>query len=127
MFDDILWEKRERHFHILVPVQRHFEIHVFDVGSCKTGAFGANRAVSKEFGGDHVGGMRCEFKRVINQVAANCGADIIRVRFLGAMVNDDASIGDRAVDWDVSDFSVGKEENSVSGLRDTYFALGESI
>ncbi len=60
--DDVLREKRERHFHIFKSVKWHFEIHVFDVSSGEPGASGADGAVPKEFSGDHVTGTHGEFK-----------------------------------------------------------------
>ncbi len=56
--DDVLWEKRERHFHIFISVKWRFEIHVLDVSSGKPGASGADGAIPKEFRGDHVSGTR---------------------------------------------------------------------
>ncbi len=47
--NDVLWEKRERHFHTFISVKWHFKIHVLDVSSGKPGASGADGAVPKEY------------------------------------------------------------------------------
>jgi hypothetical protein len=42
-------EERERHFHIFILVKWRLKIYVFDVGAGKTGTFGADGAVPKDF------------------------------------------------------------------------------
>ncbi len=66
MIDDVLRDERERQSHVLVPVQRGFDIHVFNVGTSETGAPGADGAVLEEFGVDHVHCARSEFKRLVD-------------------------------------------------------------
>ncbi len=51
MVNDVLWEKRERHFHVFMSVKWRFKIHVLDVSAGKPGASGADGAVPKEFRG----------------------------------------------------------------------------
>ncbi len=49
MFNNVLGEEREEHFHIFILVKWRLEIHVFDVGTGETGTFGADGAVPKDF------------------------------------------------------------------------------
>jgi hypothetical protein len=56
VFNNVLWEERERNFHIFISVKWHFEIHVLNVGTGIMGTFGADGAVPKDFQGDHVSG-----------------------------------------------------------------------
>ena len=49
VFDNVLWEETERHFHILILVKWHCKIHVFNVSAGKTSTFGADGAVPKDF------------------------------------------------------------------------------
>ncbi len=76
MLDDVLWDERERHSHVLVAVQWGFEVHVFDVGPGKTGPFGANGAVPKKFGRDHIGGSCRKVKGIADQIATHPDSDL---------------------------------------------------
>jgi hypothetical protein len=49
MRDDDVREKRQWHSHILIPIKRHFEIHILDVGATKLGSRGANHAIPHDF------------------------------------------------------------------------------
>ncbi len=66
MVNDILWEKRQWHFHILKPVKGCFEVHVLDVGAGEAGTHGADGTVLEEFQRDHVSGAGGEFKKVVD-------------------------------------------------------------
>ncbi len=85
--NDIRWEKGQWHFHILVPVEGCFEVHVLDVGASKAGTLGADGTVSEEVQRDHVSGAGGEFKKVVDKVTSNSDADTVRVLLLWAMVD----------------------------------------
>jgi hypothetical protein len=125
--DDVLWEKRERHFHVFISVKWHFEIHVLDVSSGKPGTSGADGAVPKEFRGDHVSGMRGEFKRISDKVSTNSDTDAVGIHFLGTMINDNTCIHYHLVGRDTANVFMGEEENGVSSCGDSCFALDKTL
>ncbi len=45
MRNDVVREKRQWHLHILILIERHFEIHILDVGTIELGSRGANHAI----------------------------------------------------------------------------------
>ncbi len=126
MVDDILWEKGQRHFHILKPVEGCFEVHVLDVGTGKAGTLGADGTVPKEFQRDHVSDAGGEFERVVDKVTSS-DTDTVRVLLLWAMVNYNSSIRYRSVAGDMSNFIVGEEKDGVGSFGDTRFALGKAM
>ncbi len=123
MFNDILQDERERYTHVLVPVQRGFEIHVFYVGTCETGTLCADGAIPKKFGGDHVCGTRCELKRVVDEVAADRDSYPVRIFLLGPMVNDDSRVCHGAICWYQSDCIAREKKDGVSAFCKTHLAL----
>jgi hypothetical protein len=127
VLDDVLWEKRERHFHIFISVKWCFEIHVLDVSSHKQGASGADGAVPKEFRGDHVSGMHGEFKWMSDKVATNGDTDAVGILFLGTMINDNTSIRYHSVGWDAANVFMGEDENGVDSCGYSCFVLGERM
>ncbi len=122
--DDILWEKRERHFHVFISVEWRFKIHVLDVSSGEPGAFGADGAVPKEFRGDHVSGTRGEFKWISDKVSTDGDMDAVGILFWGTMINDNMRICYHSVDWDTANVFMGEEKNGVGSCGDSRFALG---
>jgi hypothetical protein len=88
MLDDALWEKGERHLHILILIKWRVKVYVLDVGAGKTCPFHADWAVPKKFRGNRVSGVRGEFKRIIDQVTANSDANAVRVFFLWMMIDN---------------------------------------
>ncbi len=127
MVEDVLWEKRERHFHILKSVKRRFEIHVLDVSSGKPGASGADGAIPKQFQGDHVSGMCGEFKWISDKVVANRDTDAVEILFLRTIINDNMSICYHSVGQDTVNVFVGEEENGVGSCGYSHFALGKTM
>ncbi len=125
--DDVLWEKRERNFHVFISVKWRFEIRVLDVSSGKPGASGADGAVPKEFRGDHVSGMRGEFKWISDKVSTNGDTDAVGILFLGTMINDNTCIRYHLVGWDTANVFMGEEENGVGSCGDSHFALGKTM
>ncbi len=49
MCDDVFGEKRLWHLHILISIERRFEIHILDVGATQLGSRGANHAIPHDF------------------------------------------------------------------------------
>ena len=49
MCDDVIGEKRQWHLHILISIERCFEIHILDVGATELGSRGANHAIPHDF------------------------------------------------------------------------------
>jgi hypothetical protein len=49
MHDDVVGEKRKLHLHILISIERHFEIHILDVRATELGSRGANHAIPHDF------------------------------------------------------------------------------
>ena len=127
MVNDILWEKRQWHFHILKPVKGCFEVHVLDVGAGEVGTFGAYGTVPKEFQRDHVSGTGGKFEGVVDKVASNSDVDTIRVLLLWVMVNYILSISYHSVAGNRSNLIVGEEEDGVGSFGDTRFTLGEAM
>jgi hypothetical protein len=125
--DGVLCEKRERHFHIFIPVKWRFKIHVLDVSSGKSGASGADGDVPKEFREDHVSGTSGEFKWINDKVATDGDTDAVGILFLGTMINDSMSIHYHSVGWDTANVFMGEEENGVGSCGDFRFALGEMM
>ncbi len=125
--DDVLWEKRERHFHVFISVKWCLKIHVLDVSSGKPGASGADGAVPKELRGDHVSGMRGELKWISDKVSTNGDTDAVGVLFLGTMINDNTRIRYHSVGRDAANVFMGEEENGVGSCGDSRFALGETM
>ncbi len=125
--NDILWEKRERHFHVFISVKWRFEIHVLDVSSGKLGASGASGAVPKEFRGDHVSGTCGEFKWISDKVSTDGDTNVVGILFLGTMINDDTRIRYHLVGWDTANVFMGKEENGVGSCGNSCFALGKTM
>jgi hypothetical protein len=58
--------KEKRHLHLFIPVKWCVKVHVLDIGASKTGPLCADCAAPKKFKGNHVGGARGEFKRIID-------------------------------------------------------------
>ena len=127
MCNDVVGDQAHGHFHVLVTVERRFEVHVFDVGATKFGTGRAHDAIPHDFGGDHVGRPRGEFVGIIDEVAANGDADAVRVVFLRAMVDDNTGVGHRTVLRDAPDFVVREKKDSVSANCNTLFALGQAM
>ncbi len=125
--NDVLWEKRERHFHIFISVKWRFEIHVLDVSSGKLGASGAGGAVPKELRGDHISGMHGEFKWISDKVATDGDTDAVGIICLGTTINDNTSICYHLVGQDTANVFMGEEENGVGSCGDSCFALGERM
>ncbi len=94
LLDDVLWKEGERHFYVFILVEWHVKVYVLDVGAGKTCSFCADLAVPKKFGGNHISGVRGEFKRIIDQVTTNRDANRVRVFFLWTMINDNSTIRD---------------------------------
>ena len=109
--------------HVLLPVHRRFEIHVFYVGTCKTGARCADGAIPKKFGVDHVCGTRCELERVVDEVAADRDSYPVRIYLLGPMVDDDSCICYSAICWYQSDCVVREKKDGVRSCCKTRLAL----
>ena len=127
MFNDVVWEKLEGHSHVLISIERRFEIHVFDIGATKFGSRCADYTVPHYFGRDHICCTCCQFVRIINKVAADCDSHSIRVVFLGAVVNNDSCVRDRSIFWDASNFIVREIENRVCADRYTFFSLCQAV
>ncbi len=125
--NDVLWEKRERHFHVFISVKWHFKIHVLDVSSGKPVASGADGAVPKEFRGDHVSGMCGEFKWISDKVSTDSDTDAVGTLYLRTMINDDMRKRYHLVSWDTANVFMGKEENGVGSCGDSCFALGKTM
>jgi hypothetical protein len=125
--DDVLWEKRKRHFHIFISVKWRFEIHVLDVSSGKPGASDADGAVPKEFRGDHVSGTSGEFKWINDKVATDNDTDMVGILFLGTIINDNTSIHYHQVGRDTANVFMEEEENGVGSCGDSRFALGKMM
>jgi hypothetical protein len=123
--NDVLWEKRERHFHIFISVKWHFKIHVLDVSCGEPGASGADGAVPKEFRGDHVSGTHGEFKWISDKVATDGDTGAAGILFLGTMINDNMSIHYHLVGRDTANVVLREEENGVGSCGDSHFALGK--
>ncbi len=92
--------------HVLVLIERGFEIHVFDVRTTKFGSWSTDDTVPHFFCRDHVGGTCSEFVWIINEVAANSDVHLILVILLGAVVDDDSCVCDGRIFWDAPDFSM---------------------
>ncbi len=125
--DDVLWKKREKHFHIFISVKWHFEIHVLDVSSGKLGTSGTDGAIPKEFRGDHVNGTRGEFKWISDKVITNGDMDAVGILFLGTMINDNTSIRYHSVGQDKANVLMGEEKNAVGSCGNSHSALGETM
>jgi hypothetical protein len=123
MLDDVLWEKRERHLHIFIPIEWHVKVYVLDVGSSIACPLCADLAVPKKFRGNHVSGAHGDFKRIIDEVTANSDANAVRVFFLWTMIDDNSTICDCPVGRDVPNLFGGKEEDCVGPIDDAWFAL----
>ncbi len=113
--------------YVFISVKWHFKIHVLDVSSGKPGAFGADGAVPKEFRGDHVSGMRDEFKWISDKVSTDGDTDVVGILFLGTMINDDTRICYHSVGWDTANVFMGEEENGVGSCGDSRFVLGKTM
>ncbi len=127
VFNDVLWEKREGHFHEFISVKWRFEIHVLDVSSGKPGASGADGAVPKEFRGDHVSCTLGEFKWISDKVSTDGDLDAVGILFLGLMINDDTRIRYHLVGRDTANVFMGEEEDGVGTCGDSCFALGKTM
>ncbi len=125
--NDILWEKRERHFHVFISVKWCFEIHVLDVSSGQPATSGADGAVPKEFRGGHVSGMHGEFKWISDKVSTDGDTDAVGILFWGMMINDDTRICYHSVGQDTANVFMGKKENGVGSCGDSHFALGKTM
>ncbi len=44
----IIWEKVKGHSHVIIPIKRGFEVYILNVGSGKSGIWGADDAVSHD-------------------------------------------------------------------------------
>ncbi len=113
--------------HVLISIERRFEIHVFDVGATKFGSRCADYTVTHYFCRDHIGCSCCQFVWIINQVAANRDPYSIRVVFLGAVIDDDSCVCDRSILRDASDIIVREVENRVFVDRYTFFSLCQAM
>jgi hypothetical protein len=117
----------EGHAHVLVSVKGCFEIHVFDIGNPKFGAWGANHTVPHNFCRYHVGCLGGELVLIINEVPADSDSDSIWVIVMGAVVDNDSCVSDSSIFGNAPDFVMGKIENCVGTNSDTFFALGEAL
>ncbi len=62
--------------------------------------------------------MRGEFKRITDQVTANCDANAVRVFFLWTMIDDNSTICDCLAGRDVPNLFGRKEEDCVGPIGD---------
>jgi hypothetical protein len=125
VFNDVIWEKLDGHLHVLISIEKCFEIHVFGIGATKFGSWGTDDTVPHYLCRDHVGCLCGEFIQIIDKVAANSDPNLIWVVFLGAVVDDNSCIHDSLIFWGASDFSMGEVENCVGANHDTFFSLGK--
>jgi hypothetical protein len=123
VLSDVLCEKRERHFHIFIPIKWHVKVHVLDVGASKTCPLCADCDVPKKFRGNHVSGACGEFERIIDQDIANSDANAVRVFFPWTMIDDNSTIRDCPARRDRPNLFGGKEEDCVGHIGDAWFAL----
>ncbi len=127
MGNDVIGKKFEGHVHVLVLVEGCLEIHVFDIGTTKFGAWGANHTVPHNFCRYHVRCLGGELVWIINEVPANSDSDLIWVIILGAVGDKNLCISDSLIFGNAPDFAMGKIENWVGTNSDTFFALGEAM
>ena len=66
MLDDVLWEKKERHLHVFIPIKWC----ILDVRG-KMCSLRTDCDVPKKFREKHVSGAHSEFKRIIDHITAN--------------------------------------------------------
>ncbi len=83
--------------HVLLLIDRCFEMHVFDVGATKFGSWGTDDTVPNYFCRDHVGCTCGEFVRIMNEVATNSDPNLIWVVVLGVVVDDNLCIRDSSI------------------------------
>ncbi len=108
-------------------VEGCFEIHVFDIGTTKFGAWGDNHTVPYIFCRYHVGCLGGELIWIINEVPADSDSDLIWVILLGAVVDNNSCVRDSLIFGNAPDFVMGKIENCVGTNSDTFFALGKAM
>ena len=127
VFNNVIWEELEGHLHVLISIERRFEIHVFDIGATEFSSRCADYTVPHYFGRDHIGCSCCQFIWIINKVAANRDLYSIWVVFLGAVVDNNLCVRDRSIFQDASDFVVREIENRVCADRYTFFSLCQAV
>ncbi len=76
--NDIVWKYFEGHLHVFIPVQGCLEIHILNVRPTKFCA-GCADNTARDFGGYHVGCSDGELIRIVNQIAINFDANLIRI------------------------------------------------
>jgi hypothetical protein len=113
--------------HVIVSIERGFEIHFFDIGTTKFGSWGTDDTVPHYFCRDYVGCMCGEFVQIINGVAPNSDPNLIWFVVLRVLVDDNSCRRDSLIFPDAPDFSMGEIENHVGTNSDTFFSLGKAM
>ncbi len=111
LFDDVVWENGEWHFHIFISCHRGAEIEVFDVQACVSGVDGADGAVPENLCGGEFSCARSEFSWVVDQVTSGCEVCAVGVCLLRSVIDYDASIRNCAIAGDGADLLVGEDED----------------
>jgi hypothetical protein len=122
--NDVIGKKFEGHAHVLVSVEGCFEVHVFDIGTTKFGAWGANHTVPHNFCRYHVGCLGGELIWIINKVPTDSDSDLVRVILLGVVVDNNLCVSYSSIFGNAPDFVMGKIENCVGTNSDICLGQG---
>ena len=127
LIDGVLGEQANWEFHVLEPIEWPSQIKILDINSHELCILGAEDAVPNDFGCSEVGGAGGKFAGVFDEVASCGHADAVWIFLLWAEVDDDASVSNNAIFWDVLDFVMRHDKDGVCSLFASFVvALGHA-
>ena len=94
-------------------VQGGSEVIFFNIQAHVLGPFHTEDTVPHQFGGGEVSCLHSKFARVIDKIATCRDANLVRICFLGAKVDNDASICHSLTHGDKSDLLVSHDKNRI--------------
>ena len=121
LLDDFVRQEVDGEAHVFVSVHGCAEVVVLEVNEDLAGPRGRDSAVDDQFGGGEIRGVGADVEGIIDEVATDGETGPFWFGFLGAVIANDAAVGDRAVR---GNRRVWDEEDGVGAFDAVADALG---